>query len=168
MVPVLPIIINIENLTDDNAQAILDVFIKNLGPVKHTDGVSFFRDLQPVCREVKAKARLVGGVQAEIIDRTTEKDEEEHMERFTVTVINTDGNQHPVNCILALSKDVNDLYEISKTAIFVPAEICRPGKSISVDFDVEVHDEFDDDFEDEEGGEDANDAESAAATESDN
>ena len=85
-----------------------------------------------------------------------------------VTVINTDGNDHPVNCILALSKDVNDLYEISKTAIFVPEEVCRPGKSISVDFDVEVHDEFDDDFEDEEGGEDANDAESAAATESDN
>ena len=165
MVPVLPIIINIENLTDDNAQAILDVFIKNLGPVKHTDGVSFFRDLQPVCREVKAKARLVGGVQAEIIDRTTEKDVEENMERFTVTVINTDGNDHPVNCILALSKDVNDLYEISKTAIFVPAEICRPGRTISVDFDVEVHDEFDDDFED--GGEEADDAESAAAAESD-
>lgn len=167
MVPVLPIIINIENATDENAQAILDVFIKNLGPVKHTDGASFFRDLQPVCREVKAKARLVGGVQAEIINRTTEEDEANNMERFTITVTNTDGNQHPVNCILALSKDVNDLYEISKTAILVPAEICRPGKSISVDFDVEVRDEFDDDFEDEEGGEDTNDDESAATAESD-
>jgi hypothetical protein len=170
MIPVSPVTIHIEGLNDNNAQAILDTFIKNLGPVKHTDAISFFRDLQPVCRELKTKARLVPGIQTDIIDNTTEEDTANHHEKYTFIITNTDSEKHPINCVLALCRDVNELFYIGKVCIFVPDEYSIKDKDIRIDLEFEEHDEFDDDFDDdeetEEGGA-ADDAEPAAAAESD-
>lgn len=145
MVPVIPILVNIENLNEATARSITDTFISALGKVKHTDATAFFRDLQPICREVKCRAKLIDDISVEII----EKESTDEVDKYIFNMVSSGREEKSFNCIITMNKD-NDLYVLNSLYLFVPGEIVSDMRTCSIDIEVKK------------GGEDNNDDERAA------
>ena len=145
------ILLNIEGLNDKHAKKINEVFIGSLGRIRHNDNMAFYRDLQPVCREVDCRARLVDGVTIKLIEG-----EDENKCEFNLVCM---GEEKEFNAILVTEFD-GSVHKINRLYLFVPNEKVSSGH----DFHITVESVYGDEITE---GEDNND-QSAAGSESDN
>jgi hypothetical protein len=114
MMKFTPILINIEGLNDAAAQKITNTFVDSLGKVRHSDGMAFYRDFQPVCREQDCRATLVDGVRAEVMDGGDDS-------QCEINLVSVSGEEKEFNAILVLRK-TNNIYSIAQLYLFVPSE----------------------------------------------
>ena len=145
------ILLNIEGLNDKHAKKINEVFIGSLGRIRHNDNMAFYRDLQPVCREVDCRARLVDGVTIELIEG-----KDENKCEFNIVCM---GEEKEFNAILVTEFD-GSVHKINRLYLFVPNEKVSSGH----DFHITVESVYGNEITE---GEDNND-QSAAGSESDN
>jgi hypothetical protein len=133
------ILIKIEGLNDDAAAKIANTFVDNLGQVRHNDGMAFYRDLQPVCREQNCKATLVDGVRAEILDGADD-------EKCNINLVSMSGEDKAFNAVLVLRK-LRDIYSIAQFIVFVPDEVVNADHNCSIDVNMTLEEPSDEDKE---------------------
>jgi hypothetical protein len=126
------ILINIEGLTDDSAKKITDTFVSVLGRVRHNDGMAFFRDLQPVCREQDCRATLVEGVRAEITEGSSDA-------QCGINLVSMSGDDKEFNAVLVLRHE-RDTYNIAQFYLFVPSETVNTMHNYYIDVTMDLED----------------------------
>lgn len=135
------ILVNIEGLDDKSAEIINNTFIGALGKVRHSDGMAFFRDLQPVCREQENRAKLVDGVKIEILQ---DEDDDAKCE-FNIVCMGKEAREF--NAILVLEFDGN-VYSINRLYLFVPNEKVSPLSNFHISVESIYGDEIKEEDED--------------------
>jgi signal recognition particle subunit SEC65 len=133
------ILINIEGLNDDAASKIANTFVDNLGQVRHNDGMAFYRDLQPVCREQNCKATLVDGVRAEIYDGADD-------EKCEINLVSMSGDDKEFNALLVLKK-TREVYSIAQFFVFVPNEVVNSMNNCHINVEMTMQEPSEEEIE---------------------